>query len=426
MIPELPAKKVPTWLENAIEHAINGKKPEFVLRDILQDSLYYPACDVNGTPVKYLTGNIHSFIYADYLVTKEKFLENLNGTCQECGFKGYRSVYQRDILKNEILPDNWDFKLSPLLKSKDDDDLLKQLRLLEKTANTERCDTECEPFAHWSIWLKEEKTNCDDPLRAFSFLFLCGEMSAIYSGLYCRLAITPMILSIIQPFGPTWNQADCDKSFFKKVVALNSAGWPPYLLYGGTSILRFYIHPCWSDYRGKILTRLGERYAGLWKVNVQFLQHYSSQWFRKLMYFRKINTILDSTPIKIRHGRYNWGMSFEEYMQYLINEYQGVKRPDGLYDFPGDVNISNTDLHIIPHIFGTVKGDFYCFDNELLDLDLSPQNVEGSFICIGCQLTDLKGCPQNVGGDFACYDNQKRFTEKEVRSKCNVGGEVYV
>ncbi|MCK9265454.1 hypothetical protein M0P98_00975 [bacterium] len=278
MIRELPQLKIPTWLNDSINNINNKTQPDFNLENILQNSLYYPACGLNGTPVKYLTGNIHSFVYADYMVTKEEFSENLNGTAKDCGFKGYHSIYQREILKNEILPDNWDFKLSSLFLFRENEKrresgskLLTKQQALAKYGVLGEWENQCEPFAHWSIWLKNPDSNFDEPLKAFSFLFLCGEMSAIYLGLYCRLKIVPTVLSIIQPgggFGLGWEAADYDNSFFKKVVALNEVGSPPYLLYGGWGDrVESYVKPCWHEYEGEILTRLPERRAGLWKLN---------------------------------------------------------------------------------------------------------------------------------------------------------------
>jgi hypothetical protein len=144
---------------------------------------------------------------------------------------------------------------------------------LERYGLLEKWENKCEPFAHWSIWLKNPDNDFDEPLKAFSFLFLCGEMSAIYLGLYCRLKIVPTVLSIIQPgaIGGEWEKVECDDSFFKKVVALNEAGSPPYLLYGGWhnryGTVESYVKPCWHEYEGEILTRLPERRAGLWKLN---------------------------------------------------------------------------------------------------------------------------------------------------------------
>jgi hypothetical protein len=122
--------------------------------------------------------------------------------------------------------------------------------------------------------LKEGETDSDDPLRAFSFLFFAGEMSAIYQGLYCRLGIAPTIVTIIQPgsrslMGDGWDSTDSDDAFFRQVVASNSAGFPPYFLYGGFPKLGPqppYHTPCWSDYGGEMVALLPERHAGLWKL----------------------------------------------------------------------------------------------------------------------------------------------------------------
>lgn len=60
MIPELDSLLLPEWLSGISE---NSSFPD--LYRLLTDSLYYPACGLNGTPIKYLAGNVYSFIYAD-------------------------------------------------------------------------------------------------------------------------------------------------------------------------------------------------------------------------------------------------------------------------------------------------------------------------------------------------------------------------
>ncbi len=71
------------------------------------------------------------------------------------------------------------------------------------------------------------------------------------------------------------------------------------------------------------------------------------------------------------------------------------------------VYLRNLYLKKIPDIFQgvEVRGDFWCYCN---------------------QLTSLKGAPEHVGGDFHCYNNAVKFTEEQVRAVCNVKGKVYV
>jgi hypothetical protein len=84
---------------------------------------------------------------------------------------------------------------------------------------------------------------------------------------------------------------------------------------------------------------------------------------------------------------------------YRINEDKSV-------DVFGDVNISSLKLKRIPIKFGVVFGNFYCKDNELINLNNSPKQVMGNFNCSNNQLTSLKGAPELVNGGFYCQYNQ--------------------
>jgi hypothetical protein len=74
----------------------------------------------------------------------------------------------------------------------------------------------------------------------------------------------------------------------------------------------------------------------------------------------------------------------------------------------GSINISNMLLDELPAWMKslTVKGSFYCDNNQLTSLEGCPQTVEGHFYCYRNQLTSLEGGPQTVKGDFYCYKNQ--------------------
>ena len=104
MIECMPVKQTPDWLRSI---ASGEKETGLPLGSILCNSLYYPACGLNGTPVKFLGGNIHSFIYADYGTTRQAFLRNLQGTCIDCGFRGYRLIRQMDIHTGDLAPEGW-------------------------------------------------------------------------------------------------------------------------------------------------------------------------------------------------------------------------------------------------------------------------------------------------------------------------------
>ncbi len=256
-IPQLCELQYPKWLS-----AISEDSPFPGLEKILPDSLYYPACGFNGTPVKYLSGNIYSFVYTDYGITRDDFLAHLNGTGPDDGFEHYHPVCQRDVSRDEIVPDGW----RPAIVPTNDMDREKLFQI----------EKECEPFGHWSVWQRNEDAPDDaGPLR-FSFFFLAGEMSATYQGLYYENNIVPKILTIIQPgsFGGEWERVTDDSSFFKKVVSSHEKGFPPYLLYGGFGGPEYYECACWQEYRCDTckcarVAQLPERYASLWRLQTK-------------------------------------------------------------------------------------------------------------------------------------------------------------
>lgn len=254
MILEMSKLEMPNWLKECAVNIHYNKPVEFNLENLLKDSLYYPACGLNGTPIKYLSGNIYSFVYCDYLVRKEELLRNLLGNDDESGLLGYKMVYQTEITKDMIVPTNWTPSLLP------ESYFFQKLSMMERQAKT---------FGHWSIWQRDEDRDDTHGSEYISLLYFAGEMSAIYQGLYIRLKIAPLVLSIIQPgtMGGEWENVTSNNSFFKRVINANTAGLPKYLLYGGFGGEQFYTSPCWSDYDKNRLTILPERYAGLFKIS---------------------------------------------------------------------------------------------------------------------------------------------------------------
>jgi len=76
----------------------------------------------------------------------------------------------------------------------------------------------------------------------------------------------------------------------------------------------------------------------------------------------------------------------------------------------------------------SINGLFNCSSNELTSLEGGPQKVSGNYQCLHNNIASLKGFPKSVGGDFDCRFNPgisgDGFTEKEIRSVCDVKGKV--
>jgi hypothetical protein len=126
---------------------------------------------------------------------------------------------------------------------------------------------------------------------------------------------------------------------------------------------------------------------------------------------------------------------------------------NGVVNIVGDVDITYLNLDEIPIKYGMVTGSFYCSNNNLINLNNSPDSVGGTFDCtnnylttliggpveVGIRptggtfdcsnnfLTSLEGAPKKVRGYFECARQAKgiRFTREEVREVCEVGGAIY-
>jgi len=97
--------------------------------------------------------------------------------------------------------------------------------------------------------------------------------------------------------------------------------------------------------------------------------------------------------------------------------------PESIGETFGCNNNELTSLEGAPE---TVGLDFWCSYNLLTTLEGAPKFVGQNFICSYNLLISLEGAPEYVDGDFYCSKNPVKFTEKQVRDVCNVGGKIIV
>ncbi len=77
---------------------------------------------------------------------------------------------------------------------------------------------------------------------------------------------------------------------------------------------------------------------------------------------------------------------------------------DGSVDVNENIILKYLRLKKIPLNFNEVTGNFYCFGNDLTNLEGAPKKVD-DFFCNDNQLTSLEGAPQKVDGLFNCRGN---------------------
>ena len=234
---------VPEWLAE-----IDVNSP-FPLKQVLEGSLYYPACGTDGDPVKHLGGFIHSFVYVDYSNPQEEIV----GELENPGFTGYEPLFRKVLRESDLVPHGW----TPMPPSKQDGDPRLYIR---STAG---------PFALWSVFERRAELGDDHGPRRFSFLYICGEGVATYQALYGGNNASPRVLAIIQPghaFGENYTNFTEPEGLMARSVRRFSAKQPPYMLYGGSN--RGYDPCCWPEYTEQVKRwTIPNRQIILWRMS---------------------------------------------------------------------------------------------------------------------------------------------------------------
>ena len=232
---------MPSWLANAI----NPLGP-LDIRQVLTDSVYYPACGRNGDPVKFLAKKgYYSFVYADYAVGKGPVLESLTSLMH--GFKGYGVIAQRDVNEDELVPNGW----VPDLPTQTDGDPRRFAEAMKA------------PFATWAVLERQEGLDEEHGPKRFSLLYIGGDGVATFQALYPGNKTYPAVIAIIQPgtgFGGNWTDFTDPNKILARSVLDNPYGIPDYLLHDGSGSGEE--QPCWPAY-GKHVQEFKRRWRRL-------------------------------------------------------------------------------------------------------------------------------------------------------------------
>lgn len=228
MATRLPRVKSPAWLAKLTADSM--KNGPFPLDRILRGSLYYPASGFDDDPVRYLSGSVRSFVYADYGRERDEFMSALDGP----EFQGYEILAIREIDGAELAPQGWH---RPPGAAWD--------------GEPNPCDVK-PPFFIWVVMEGPDDFSANHGPRRLSLLYLCIDGVEAFQTLYVERGLAPKAIAIIQPgygFGGNYTDFRDPERMLGRAVLGNPAGAPQFLLYGGYGERADYEWPCWPAYR---------------------------------------------------------------------------------------------------------------------------------------------------------------------------------
>jgi hypothetical protein len=177
MIEDLPVIQPPHWLESL--DAASVRHSQLPLDEILRDSLYYPSCGFDGDPVRFLAGNVLSFIYVDYGMDRQQ-LEHALATR---GFRGYEVIAKRDLDESELAPRGW-----------------KSTSIFDTHLDAHRYRQWMKPsFCQWRVFGRCAQMPASHGPKRFSLIYFCADGVAAFDALYVANHAAPAYVAVIQP-----------------------------------------------------------------------------------------------------------------------------------------------------------------------------------------------------------------------------------
>lgn len=164
------------------------------MKELLEGSVYYPACYTDGRPIKYCNTiwrklGVNSFVYCDFIMSEEKFLEQLKTV------HGYHVLAHRSLSRDEYIPEGWTLELGG-----------KNLHEYFDTFLGGKADFP--PFAHWAVFERDSDRKPMHGPERFSLIYVGGEGLATFQQLYCHHRVSPKMLCFIQCWGFAGNWTD--------------------------------------------------------------------------------------------------------------------------------------------------------------------------------------------------------------------------
>ena len=195
-------------------------KDELPLKQLLKNSLYYPACGFDGGAIRYciLEGRwlgINSFVYADYKVEKDQLRRKFEWP------EGYQIFATKRVPMKTFVDDV--SELNPLNWLEVDDSEKEKYHI-------ENDNNKFPFFCQWYILERKEGYGRKYGPKRISLLYLCAEGVAIYKHLYNKFKIAPKVFVALNQggYGGNWTDFRLGYQAMWRIVHENSKGLPDY------------------------------------------------------------------------------------------------------------------------------------------------------------------------------------------------------
>jgi hypothetical protein len=183
------------------------------IEGFLRESVYYPCCGYDGTPVRFLGKRFQRYLYVDYSIDPTGLQERL----QAQGFKGYAIADAADIDINDLTGRSWASLAREFQKY-----------VPEHFSKMKRTDQPCALHVQFSRMPDYGPNHGPD---TFEVMFVRSEGVTTYRTVFLRRGIAPKCLVHIRPgtaFGGNYSGYPCE---LERAVRENSAGLPDFILY---------------------------------------------------------------------------------------------------------------------------------------------------------------------------------------------------
>lgn len=158
--------------------------------ELLINSVYYPACGIDGRPIKRLNPlfseyGINSYVYVDYAIGNDFLAANQDT------FKHYHIFATRDLKRTDLVTGEMGFaEFESIFTPEERSDY--QKTLLHSPMNIK-------VFGKWIVYERDNDFSDEFGAKRFSLLYIGGEGAATYAALYLSRNMAPTVLVDINP-----------------------------------------------------------------------------------------------------------------------------------------------------------------------------------------------------------------------------------